>query len=265
MAARSDWRGAGAVVTGASSGIGEGLARRLGAQGARVVLVARREGELGRVADAIRADGGEAHVLARDLADPAAAHAVGEESARVLGSSGVELLVHNAGYGGHRATVDWPLDDIVRMTSVNHLAGVALAKAVLPRMLERGAGWLVFVASVAGKVPTPLEAPYAASKAALLAFGEALSYEVEDRGLHVLNVCPGVIDTPFFSEDDLAAMPAVARRGMVPVAGLVDAVLRALARGRREVTHPASIAAAYRVKALAPAFFHRMVARTSGT
>jgi short-subunit dehydrogenase len=251
------------VVTGASSGIGEGLARRLAAEGARVVLIARRADELQRVAEAIRADGGEAQILARDLAEPRAAFAAAEEAESLLGGGGVELLVSNAGYGGHRPTLEWPLDDIERMTALNYLASVAMTKALLPAMVARGAGWLVFVASVAGKVPTPLEAPYAATKAALLAFGEALSYEVEDRGVHVLGICPGVIDTPFFREDDLAAMPDVAKKGMVPVAGLVDAVMKALARGRREITYPASIAAAYAVRALAPGLFRRGVRRTT--
>jgi short-subunit dehydrogenase len=116
---------------------------------------------------------------------------------------------------------------------------------------------------VAGKVPVPLEAPYAATKSALLAFGEALRYEVEDEGVSVLCVCPGVIDTPFFREEDLAVMPSVAKRGMVSVDGLIDSVMKALARGRREVTYPASIATAYPVKALAPGFFHRSVKKTT--
>jgi short-subunit dehydrogenase len=263
MSGRTDWRGAGAIVTGASSGIGEALAQRLARDGARVVLVARRETELERVAEAIRSAGGEAHALPCDLSDTRAAVVAGEAAERLLGPSGVDIVINNAGYGGHRLVVDWPLDDIERMTAVNYLSSVALTKAVLPGMLKRGSGTLVFVASVAGKVPVPLEAPYAATKAALLAFGEALRYEVEDDGVSVLCVCPGVIDTPFFGEEDLAVMPNVAKRGMVPVEGLVESVMKALARGRRELTFPASIATAYPVKALAPGFFHRSVKRTT--
>lgn len=263
MSGRSDWRGAGAVVTGASSGIGEALARRLAREGARVVLVARREDELERVAGEIRTAGGEAHVLPCDLADPEAAFEAGEEAERRLGAGAVEILVNNAGYGGHRPVVAWPLDDIQRMMAVNYLSSVAFTKAVLPGMLRAGTGSLVFVASVAGKVPTPLEAPYAASKAALLSFAEALSYEVEDRGVDVLSVCPGVIDTGFFKEEDWAAMPEVAKRGVVAVDGLIDQMMKALARGKREITYPASIAVAYPVRALAPAFFHHSVKRST--
>jgi short-subunit dehydrogenase len=263
MGGISDWSGRGTIVTGASSGIGEGLAVRLAREGARVVLIARRASELERVADAIRAAGGEAHVLACDLGDTDAAFAAGEEAERSLGEGGVDLLINNAGYGGHRTVLEWPLDDIVRMTAVNQLAAFAITKAVLPGMTQRRRGALVFVASVAGKIATPLEAPYAATKAAMLAFAEALSLELEEHGIHVLNVCPGVIDTPFFREEDLARMPEVAKRGMVPVDGLVDAVMQALARGRREITHPSAIALAYRVKALAPGLFRRSVRKTT--
>jgi short-subunit dehydrogenase len=259
----SDWSGRGAIVTGASSGIGEALAVRLGREGARVVLIARRAAELERVVAAVRGAGGEAHALPCDLADPHAAFAAGEEAERRLGEGGADLLINNAGYGGHRTVLEWPLDDMIRMTAVNQLASFAMTKAVLPGMSRRGRGALVFVASVAGKIATPLEAPYAATKAAMLAFAEALSLEVEERGIHVLNVCPGVIDTPFFREEDLARMPDVAKRGMVPVDGLVDAVMRALARGQREITHPAPIAFAYRVKALAPGIFRRTVRKTT--
>jgi len=260
MTRLTNLRGRSALVTGASSGIGEALARRLGREGARLVLVARREEALTRLAEAIRADGGEAHVLPCDLADPHAAHAVARAAEARLAPGGVDLLVNNAGYGGRRRVVDWDLADVVRMTTVNHLSAVAVTQALLPAMLGRGRGWLVFVASVAGKFAPPLEAPYAATKAALLAFAEALSCEVEDQGVHVMNVCPGVIDTPFF-DADRERLPAAVRRGMVPVEGLVEAVLAGLRRGRREVTHPAHLAAAGRVKALAPGLFRRGMKR----
>ncbi len=249
------------MVSGASSGIGEALALRLAREGARVALVARRENELDRVAAAIVAEGGSAEVVPADLADADAAIDAARVAEDRLG--GVDLLVNNAGYGGHCAFSDWDFEDMDRMMRVNYLASVALTRTLLPGMLARGRGWLVFVASVAGRIPTPLEAPYAASKAALLALAESISMEVDARGIHVLKVCPGVIETPFFSEHDWARMPAVARRGARPVEGLVDHIVRALARGRHEITHPAAIAFAYRVKAMAPGFMRRQVMRTT--
>jgi short-subunit dehydrogenase len=250
-----------ALVTGASSGIGELLARRLAGEGARLALVARREAELQKLAEEIRAAGGDALALPCDVGDAAQ---VASASARALEHlGGVDLLVNNAGYGHHRAFLDWDLADMERVMRVNYLGALYFTKALLPQMVERRRGWLVFVASVAGRIATPEEAAYAASKFAMVGLAEALSLEVEDAGVHVLTVCPGVIRTPFFDDEALARMPPVARRQMVEPEGLVDAILRALARGKRELTYPRAIALAYAVRALAPGFLRRQVKRNT--
>lgn len=244
-----------AVVTGASSGIGETLARRLAAGGARVALVARRADRLQALAETIAAAGGEALVVPCDVADRAASEAAAAEVLAALG--GVDLLVNNAGYGHHRTFLEWEVDDIERMMRVNYLGAVYWTKALLPQMVERRRGWLVFVASVAGKLGVPEESAYAASKFAMVGLAEALSYEVEDAGVHVLTVCPGVIRTEFFDDEALARMPAVSKRMMVDVEPLVDAIVAALRRGRHEITFPRFIAAGYVVRALAPGFMRR--------
>jgi len=125
--------------------------------------------------------------------------------------------------------------------------------------VEQRRGWIVFVASVAGKIAVPDESAYAASKFAMVGLAGSLSLEVEDAGVHVLTVCPGVIRTPFFDEEALARMPAAARRGMVEVDGLVDAIVAALAKGKHEVTFPGAIASAYAIQAIAPGFMRRAV------
>jgi hypothetical protein len=171
--------------------------------------------------------------------------------------------VNNAGYGHHRAFLDWDLDDMERMMRVNYLGTLRFTKALLPGMVARGRGSLVFVASVAGKIATPDETAYSASKFAMIGLAQSLSLEVEDAGVHVLVVCPGVIRTPFFDEEALSRMPPVSLRSMTEVEGLVDAIVDALARGKREVTYPRSIAAAYVVQAIAPGFMRRQVKRTT--
>jgi short-subunit dehydrogenase len=259
MAKLTAWKGLGALVTGASSGIGRELARRLAAEGARVALVARRADELEAVAREIRAAGGEAVALPCDVSMREQAEAACARAVAALGP--IDVLVCNAGYGHHRPFVDWDVADMERMLRVNYLGALYFAKALLPGMLERRRGWLVFVASVAGRIATPLESAYAATKFALVGLAGALSLEVEDAGVHVLTVCPGVIDTPFFDAEALAAMPPVALRSRVPVDGLVDAVLDALARGRHELTYPRGISAGYVVQALAPGFMRRQVKR----
>jgi 3-oxoacyl-[acyl-carrier protein] reductase len=244
-----------AVVTGASSGIGHALARRLARGGARLVLVARRVDRLQALADEIAAAGGEAMVVPCDVADRAESLAAADRILQRFG--GVDLLVNNAGYGHHRRFLDWDLDDMERMMRVNYFGALYWTKALLPQMVAQRRGWLVFVASVAGKLGVPEESAYAASKFAMVGLAEALSYEVEDAGVQVLTVCPGTIRTEFFDAEALRRMPPVARRMMVEVEPLVDAIMDALAKGRYELTFPRLIASGYVVRVLAPALMRR--------
>jgi short-subunit dehydrogenase len=264
MARLESFRGVAALVTGASSGIGRLLALRLAREGARVALVARRTDALATVAGEIRATGGEALVLPCDVADRAAAEDTAARAAATLG--GVDLLVNNAGFGRHRAFLEWDVADMERVMRVNYLGSLYFSKALLPAMVERRRGWIVFVASVAGRIASTQESAYAASKFAMVGLASALSMEVEEAGVHVLTVCPGVIRTPFFDDDELARMPSVARRGMVEPEGLVEAIVAALRAGRRDLTWPRWIASGYLVQALAPGFFRSQVRRaTLGT
>jgi short-subunit dehydrogenase len=254
-------RGVRALVTGASSGIGRSLARRLADRGARVALVARREERLHEVADEIAAAGGEALVLPCDVAVGSEVTACAERACEAFG--GVDLLVNNAGYGHHRPFLEWDVADMERMMRVNYFGALYFTKALLPQMVARQSGWLVFVSSVAGRIASPDESAYAASKFAMTGLASALSIEVEDAGVHVLTVHPGVIRTPFFDEEALARMPPVSKRQFAPPERLVEAILTALAAGKSEITFPRWIAAAYWVQALAPGFMRRQVRRNT--
>ena len=248
-----------AVVTGASSGIGRLIALRLAREGAAVGLVARRRAELDRVADEIRAAGGTAVVLPCDVAERRDVEAAAAEALAQLGS--VDLLVNNAGYGHHRRFLDWSVEDIERMMRVNYLGTVYWTKALLPQMVERRKGCLVFIASVAGKLGVPDETAYAASKFAMVGLAEALSLEVEDQGVHVLTVCPGAIRTDFFDAEALERMPPVSRDTMVDPEPLVDAIFDALAKRKRELTFPRFIRTGYIVRAIAPELMRRNTKR----
>jgi len=261
MAKLTSYRGMNALITGASSGIGRLLALRMAAAGARIGLVARRVQELDALAAEIAAAGGEALVFPCDVGDRAAVFATAADARQRLGS--VDLLVNNAGYGHHRQFLEWDLDDMERMMRVNFLGTLYFTKALAPAMAAARRGWLIFIASVAGKIGVPDESAYAASKFAMVGLAEALSVELQDAGVHVLTVCPGAIRTPFFDAEALARMPPVARRSMVEPAALVDAIMQALASGRHELTYPRAIAAAYVTKAIAPGFMRRNLKRTT--
>jgi short-subunit dehydrogenase len=261
MICLSSYRGKTAVVTGASSGIGRLFALRLASEGARVALVARREGELRQLAGEIEGQGGHALVLPCDVAERAQVFAAAEQALATFGA--IDVLVNNAGYGHHRRFLDWDLDDMEHMLRVNFLGTLYWTKALLPQMVTRGTGWIVFVASVAGKLGVPEESAYAASKFAMVGLAEALSIELEDAGVHVLTVCPGTINTPFFDAEALERMPPVARRMMIEPERVVDATIAALARGKHEITVPGFIAASYLVRVLAPELLRRNTKRAT--
>jgi short-subunit dehydrogenase len=252
----------GAIVTGASSGIGRILAQELAINGARVALVARREAELTALAEEISAHPSVSRipdVLPCDVSDRDEVERAAITATERLGS--VDLLVNNAGYGHHRRFVDWTIEDMERMMRVNYFGSLYWTKAVLPQMISRRRGWLTFVSSIAGRIAPPEESAYAASKFAVTGLAESLTNEVLDDGIHVLTVYPGVIRTPFFDEEALARMPAVARRQMIAPEKLVKAILNALAAGRHELTFPRGLAAAYPARAIAPGFTRRQVKR----
>jgi len=257
----TSYTGKTALITGASSGIGRLLALRLAREGARAVLVARRDEALRAVAAEIAGAGGTAVVLPCDVADRDQVFAAAAQAVAQCGT--VDILVNNAGYGHHRRFLDWDLDDIERMTRVNYLGSVYWTKALLPHMVARRSGWLVFVASVAGKIGVPEESAYAATKFAQVGLAEALSIELEDDGVHVLTVCPGTINTPFFDAEALQRMPPVSKRTMIEPQRVVEAIVDALARGRHEITVPRFIAAGYVVRALAPRFMRRSTKRST--
>jgi len=247
------------VVTGASSGIGRLLALRFARAGARVGLVARNRAALDELVAEIGAD--RAVTLPCDVAERAQVERAVLRALDELGE--VDALVNNAGYGHHRPFLEWDLDDMERMLRVNYLGSLYFTKLLLPQMVERRRGQLIFVASVAGRIAPPEESAYAASKFAMVGLAESLAIELEEHGIGVLTVCPGTVRTPFFDEEALARMPPVARRSMVEPEALVDAIWRALERGQGELTYPRGIAAGYVVKALAPGFMRRQVKRTT--
>jgi short-subunit dehydrogenase len=255
------YQGMTALVTGASSGIGRLLAQRFACEGARVALVARRAGELESLAAEISAAGGDALALPCDVSDLAS---VEQACAKTLEHFGrIDLLVNNAGYGHHRNFLDWDLADMEHMMRVNYLGALYFTKLLLPQMVDRGRGWIVFMASVAGRIGTPGESAYAATKFAMVGLSEALSIELGEAGIHVLTVCPGVIPTPFFDAEALERMPPVARRQFVEPEKLVRATMKALARGSHLLTYPRWLSLACVVKALAPRFMQRQVKRAT--
>jgi short-subunit dehydrogenase len=245
-----------ALITGASSGIGEAFARALAARGDDVVLVARSAGRLEALAADLSAKHGvRAHVLPADLADPGAVAAlVAELSARGLT---VATLINNAGFGTHGefASLDGARerDEVL----VNVLAPVMLAHALLPAMIARKSGAIVNVGSTASFQPVPYMAVYGATKAFVLSFSEALAEEVRVHGVRVVALCPGQTDTAFFAGIDDARVGRARTTEQV-----VDTALRALKRGRVVAVDGFANYVLANANRLAP---RRLVARVAAT
>jgi short-subunit dehydrogenase len=185
-----------ALVTGASSGIGVAIAWEMAARGHALILVARREERLKSLATELRDHHRvAAEPLAADLADPAERDRLVSE----VNSRGriVEVLVNNAGYGSRGDFVSNERERMVGMVRLNIEAVVDLTARFLPGMVERGRGAILNVASTAAFQPMPGAANYAASKAFVLSFSEAIRTELRGSGVGVTAVCPGPVRTEF--------------------------------------------------------------------
>jgi uncharacterized protein len=185
-----------ALVTGASSGIGEHFARELAAAGTDLILVARRADLLTALAEELAAvHGVRADVLTADLSGPAGREPV-EERLRSAADP-VDLLVNNAGFATTGDFAALPIEGEVSEIEVNVVALIRLTHAVLPGMMERGHGGVLNVASSAALTPAPGSATYCASKAYVTAFTEALHGEVKRHGVNVSVLLPGLTRTGF--------------------------------------------------------------------
>jgi uncharacterized protein len=239
-----------ALVTGASSGIGASCARRLASIGTDLVVVARHADRLEEVAAGLRdTHGVRVEALAADLTRPDA-RAVVEERLADRGSP-IELLVNNAGFGAPGSFAAQPVAAVQGQIALNVLALTRLAHAALPAMIERGHGGILNVSSMAGFVPAPGSAIYAATKAFVTSFSESLHAEVRGRGVHVTALCPGFTRTEFHATSgvDPGAVPGFAWLASDDVA---RAGLAAVAAGRPLAVPGAPYKAAAQLSRIAP-------------
>ena len=180
------------LVTGASSGIGRELARLFARDGHDLVLAARSEERLTALADELAdRDRVACRVLVCDLSQPGAAARLIEEAGHV------DALVNNAGFASSAPLVDADVEVLTELLEVNVVALTQLSRLALPKMVERGYGYVLNVASTAAFLPGPRMAAYYASKSYVLSFTEAVRLEVQGTGVHVTALCPGATATGF--------------------------------------------------------------------
>jgi 3-oxoacyl-[acyl-carrier protein] reductase len=196
-----------ALVTGASQGIGEGIARGLAAQGARLVLAARSEDKLTALAEAINADGGAAHALALDLGEPAT---LGDRlKALPEDFANIDILVNNAGITADNLLLRMSLEDWQRVLDINLTGTFALTKLMVKGMMRRRWGRIITVSSVVGMMGNAGQANYAAAKAGLIGFSKSVARELGSRNITANVVAPGYIETAMTAD-----LPPEAHQGL---------------------------------------------------
>lgn len=218
------------LITGASSGIGLELARLFAAAGSDLILVARREGQLGELADELRASYDvTVRVLPADLSQPASPVAICE----VLNGTGidVDILVNNAGFGARGAFTELSIARQLQMMQVNMTTLVELTRRLVPGMVDRGWGGVLNVASTAAFQPGPYMAVYYASKAFVLSFTEALAGELADTAINVTCLAPGPTATGFGAIAGVEDTPLF-KAGVMEASKVAWAGYRGLRRGK---------------------------------
>ncbi len=242
------------LVTGASSGIGAATARRYGASGAHVLLLARDEERLDQAVRAIRKDGGTATTFPVDLADASAIHEVSERIARQAGTP--DVLINNAGAGRWISVLETSAEEALAMIAVPYLAAFNLTRAFLPAMLARRSGAIACITSPASFIVWPSAAAYTAARHALAGFTESLRADVKSSGLSVTLVVLGMVESPYWQHNPGSRehAPAVSRR-LAPVLSTeqaAEAIFTGVEAGRRTVVMPGILRALFLLNAVAP-------------
>jgi short-subunit dehydrogenase len=224
------------VVTGASSGLGRGVALRLGAYRAHVVLAARRAEALEEVAAEVRAAGGQPLVVVTDVARPEQVERLAEAAAARFGR--IDAWINNAGVGAIGRFEDIPVADHARIVDVNLKGVIHGSHAALRQFRRQGFGTLVNIASVEGRIPIAYHASYAATKHAVIGLGAALRQELRLNGearIQVATVLPWAVDTPYWEHTANYSGGTPRMILMDDAWPVVDAIIRATVYPRKEL------------------------------
>jgi dehydrogenase/reductase SDR family member 7B len=271
---KSFYSGKNVLVTGASSGIGEAMCRRLAALGANVILTARNLDRLNEVANACRliAPEGKFIVVQLDLEQYSAINVdlcetmfVRKLSALGLGDGGIDVAVLNAGLSCRGSVSDTELATIEKLMATNFFGSAALAKGLLPHFLQRRRGSFAIISSVQGKIGMPLRSAYAASKFAVQGFFDSMRAEVACKNINILTVSPGYVRTALSLNavngdgSSYGKLDETTAKGMDPMV-LCNSVLEGICDGKQDlVVADSKTVLGIQLNALMPELFTQMV------
>jgi len=240
------------MITGASSGIGEGLALELARRGATVGLVARRAEVLGELVHKISSEGGKALALVADVNDAGELRTQAVVLRQEFGP--IDVLIANAGIGTISPALDLQPEDVATVFKVNVLGAVNSVVAVLPEMIARKQGQLVAISSLSAYRGLPKSAAYCASKAAVSSFFESLRIDLRNSGVDVTIIHPGFIKTPL-TTGRKAKMPY-----MMELDTAVKQMVRAIEKRKKSYAFPWQLASIVRLGLVMPIFMYDRIA-----
>jgi short-subunit dehydrogenase len=220
------------LITGASAGIGAAAARRFAAEGAELVLAARRPAPLEELAADLRERGARAVAVPADVSRVESCRALVDRAVAECG--GIDILVNNAGANYRGPIQDCDAEQLAAMVSVNLTAPIVLTRLALPHLRKSVGPAVVNVASLAGRVPVVHEATYSATKFGLRTFSFALAEELEEHGIRVAVVSPGPVDTGFIMDEIENVPDLVFSQPMATADEIADLILQAALGGRVE-------------------------------
>ena len=240
------------MITGASSGIGKGLALEVAARGSRLGLVARRQELLDEVVAEVQSRGGKAVAVTADVRDAEAMKAAAERIRAQLGP--IDILIANAGIGTSSHISELDPNHVANVMGVNVVGAANSVAAVVPQMVERGKGQLVAISSLAAYRGVPKSAAYCASKAAMSAYFESVRIDLRGTGVGVTIIHPGFIKTPL-TAGRKAHMPY-----LMELDYAVAKIVAAIEQGKKSIAFPWQLATIVRAGMLMPVFMYDWIA-----
>jgi short-subunit dehydrogenase len=247
------WQDKVVMVTGASSGIGRGVAVAIARRGARVCLVARRAETLSEIVGEIKSLGGQALALPGDVQDANAMREAADQFRQRFGS--IDILIANAGIASTKDAAELSASEVASVINVNVIGAANSVAAVVSDMVARGRGHLVVISSLAAYRGLPKSAAYCASKAAVSAFFESLRLDLQPRGIDVTIIHPGFIKTPLTAGRH-AQMPF-----LMELDDAVEKILRAIEKRKKSYAFPWQLASVVRAGMLMPTVMYDWISR----
>jgi len=246
------WTNKVVFLTGASSGIGKGLAVEVGKQGAKLGLVARRAAELAELVNELETKGTQAIALPADVQDANALREAADQLRLRFGP--IDILVANAGVGATSPSTVLQPDQVARVVNINLIGAANSVAAVLPEMVSRGSGHLVAISSLAAYRGLPKSAAYCGSKAGVSAFFESLRLDLRDKGVVVTIIHPGFIKTPL-TAGRKATLPF-----LMELDDGVKKIVGAIEKGKKSYAFPWQLATVVRAGMIMPNFLYDWIA-----